>query len=80
MHSRLSFCKLLQNFSVVLIISIVLFQVHHQKQQVLVHFNGWGKRFDTVFPMNSNYLRGPSEADKKAGMKVQLVFNYIDFD
>ena len=58
-----------------LILRLLTFsQVYHQKQQVLIHFNGWRKKFDTVFPMNSKFLRGPTEPDKKAGMKVALIY------
>nr|CAB3264830.1 uncharacterized protein zf(c2h2)-137 [Phallusia mammillata] len=42
-----------------------ILEVDNDKKEVLVHFNGWGKRFDTIFPMTSALIRGVTQVDKK---------------
>ncbi|XP_076824319.1 uncharacterized protein LOC143470216 [Clavelina lepadiformis] len=44
-------------------------EVYEDKQEVLVHFNGWGKRFDTLFPMSSNLIRGSTTVEKKVDVQ-----------
>ncbi|XP_078495905.1 uncharacterized protein zf(c2h2)-137 [Ciona intestinalis] len=46
-----------------------IIEVDKDKGEVLVHFNGWGKRFDTIFPVGSELLRGLVQVDKKVEVK-----------
>lgn len=40
-------------------------KVDEDKMDVLVHFDGWGARFDTWFPMTSALIRGRTQLDEK---------------
>nr|XP_009861876.2 uncharacterized protein zf(c2h2)-137 [Ciona intestinalis] len=46
-----------------------IIEVDKDKGEVLVHFNGWGKRFDTIFPVGSELLRGLVQVVKKVEVK-----------
>lgn len=40
-------------------------KVDQEKMDILVHFEGWGARFDTWFPMTSTLIRGRTQLDVK---------------
>nr|XP_039260653.1 uncharacterized protein LOC120336924 isoform X3 [Styela clava] len=44
-------------------------KVDNDKMDILVHFDGWGAKFDTWFPMTSNLIRGRTQLDMKVVME-----------
>ena len=51
-----------------------------EKLDVLVHFDGWGARFDTWFPMTSALIRGRTQLDEKPEAPVSTLCLILSHD